>query len=105
MELQVDYWMAAKPTEKERDVEDKDLSTVKNMLRCTFQPLQVSRLPGSGAVKAKPTMFMTVVTKEKDKMGRFLPKKTKDKNVQSQVPRASATWYAQPSTSRTCSGS
>ncbi|XP_044087825.1 phosphofurin acidic cluster sorting protein 2 isoform X7 [Neovison vison] len=43
----------------------------------------VSRLPGSGEAAATPTMSMTVVTKEKNKKVMFLPKKTKDKDVES----------------------
>ncbi|XP_029094777.1 phosphofurin acidic cluster sorting protein 2 isoform X3 [Monodon monoceros] len=43
----------------------------------------VSRLPSSGEAAATPTMSMTVVTKEKNKKVMFLPKKTKDKDVES----------------------
>ncbi|XP_030627654.1 phosphofurin acidic cluster sorting protein 2 [Chanos chanos] len=81
MGLQVDYWVA--PTERKRDVEKKDSSS-KNTLKCTFRSLQVSRLPLGGAeVGTQPTMSMTVVTKEKNKKVMFLPKKTKDKDVES----------------------
>ncbi|KAB0398847.1 hypothetical protein E2I00_006041 [Balaenoptera physalus] len=45
--------------------------------------LPVSRLPSSGEAAATPTMSMTVVTKEKNKKVMFLPKKTKDKDVES----------------------
>ncbi|XP_062851727.1 phosphofurin acidic cluster sorting protein 2 isoform X2 [Trichomycterus rosablanca] len=79
MGLQVDYWVA--PLEKKREVEKRD-SAPKNTLKCTFRSLQVSRLPLSG-VEAGPTMSMTVVTKEKNKKVMFLPKKTKDKDVES----------------------
>ncbi|KAK3554819.1 hypothetical protein QTP70_034447, partial [Hemibagrus guttatus] len=79
MGLQVDYWVA--PSEKKRDVEKRDFVS-KNTLRCTFRSLQVSRLPLGGA-EAGPTMSMTVVTKEKNKKVMFLPKKTKDKDVES----------------------
>ncbi|KAM7067049.1 LOW QUALITY PROTEIN: phosphofurin acidic cluster sorting protein 2-like [Molossus nigricans] len=66
MELQVDYWTAARPTDKERDAEDRDLPTATNMLKGTFQSLQVSRLPSRGEAKAMPTISMTMVTKDKD---------------------------------------
>ncbi|MCJ8750186.1 hypothetical protein PDJAM_G00259670 [Pangasius djambal] len=79
MGLQVDYWVA--PSEKKREVEKRD-SVSKNTLKCTFRSLQVSRLPLGGA-EAGPTMSMTVVTKEKNKKVMFLPKKTKDKDVES----------------------
>ncbi|XP_047668658.1 phosphofurin acidic cluster sorting protein 2 isoform X6 [Tachysurus fulvidraco] len=79
MGLQVDYWVA--PSEKKRDVEKKD-SVSKNTLKCTFRSLQVSRLPLGGA-EVGSTMSMTVVTKEKNKKVMFLPKKTKDKDVES----------------------
>ncbi|XP_058242493.1 phosphofurin acidic cluster sorting protein 2 isoform X2 [Hemibagrus wyckioides] len=79
MGLQVDYWVA--PSEKKRDVEKRDTVT-KNTLKCTFRSLQVSRLPLCGA-DAGPTMSMNVVTKEKNKKVMFLPKKTKDKDVES----------------------
>ncbi|KAM9202718.1 phosphofurin acidic cluster sorting protein 2 isoform 2-T2 [Dugong dugon] len=82
MGLQVDYWTAAQPAEKKRDAEKKDLPTAKNTLKCTFRSLQVSRLPGSGEAAATPTMSMTVVTKEKNKKVMFLPKKTRDKDVE-----------------------
>ncbi|KAF3830801.1 hypothetical protein GH733_002039 [Mirounga leonina] len=62
MGLQVDYWTAALPADRKREV---------------------SRLPSSGEAAATPTMSMTVVTKEKNKKVMFLPKKTKDKDVES----------------------
>ncbi|KAM7154608.1 phosphofurin acidic cluster sorting protein 2 isoform 3-T3 [Molossus nigricans] len=83
MGLQVDYWTAAQPADRKRDAEKKDLPTAKNTLKCTFRSLQVSRLPSSGEAAATPTMSMTVVTKEKNKKVMFLPKKTKDKEVES----------------------
>ncbi|KAK1331580.1 hypothetical protein QTO34_009537 [Cnephaeus nilssonii] len=43
--------------------------------------LQVSRLPSSGEDAGKPTMSMTVVTKEKKKKVMFLPKKDKAKDL------------------------
>ncbi|KAF7710745.1 hypothetical protein HF521_009617 [Silurus meridionalis] len=69
MGLQVDYWVA--PSEKKKEVEKRD-SVSKNTLKCTFRSLQ-----------AGPTMSMTVVTKEKNKKVMFLPKKTKDKDLES----------------------
>ncbi|XP_037687545.1 phosphofurin acidic cluster sorting protein 2 [Choloepus didactylus] len=81
MGLQVDYWTAAQPVEKKRDAEKKDLAA-KNTLKCTFRSLQVSRLPSSGEAAATPTMSMTVVTKEKNKKVMFLPKKTKEKDLE-----------------------
>lgn len=69
MGLQVDYWTAAPPADRKREVEKKDLPATKNTLKCTFRSLQVSRLPGSGEAAATPTMSMTVVTKEKNKKG------------------------------------
>ncbi|XP_054141905.1 phosphofurin acidic cluster sorting protein 2 isoform X3 [Melozone crissalis] len=83
MGLQVDYWIAAPPVDRKRDPEKKDPSTTKNTLKCTFRSLQVSRLPASGEIATTPTMSMTVVTKEKNKKVMFLPKKTKDKEVES----------------------
>ncbi|XP_025775214.1 phosphofurin acidic cluster sorting protein 2 [Puma concolor] len=83
MGLQVDYWTAAPPADRKREVEKKDLPATKNTLKCTFRSLQVSRLPGSGEAVATPAMSMTVVTKEKNKKVMFLPKKTKDKDVES----------------------
>ncbi|KAJ3613586.1 hypothetical protein NHX12_019832, partial [Muraenolepis orangiensis] len=82
MGLQVDYWVA--PTERKKDAEKRDASS-KNTLKCTFRSLQVSRLPlGGGEVASTlPTMSMTVVTKEKNKKVMFLPKKIKDKEVES----------------------
>nr|KAF6270121.1 hypothetical protein mPipKuh1_013054 [Pipistrellus kuhlii] len=83
MGLQVDYWTAAQPADRKRDAEKKDLPSAKSTLKCTFRSLQVSRLPSSGEAAATPTMSMTVVTKEKNKKVMFLPKKTKDKDVES----------------------
>ncbi|NXF30290.1 PACS2 protein, partial [Nyctibius bracteatus] len=83
MGLQVDYWIAAPPMDRKRDPEKRDPSTTKNTLKCTFRSLQVSRLPASGEIATTPTMSMTVVTKEKNKKVMFLPKKTKDKEVES----------------------
>ncbi|KAJ8411914.1 hypothetical protein AAFF_G00155520 [Aldrovandia affinis] len=81
MGLQVDYWVA--PLDRKRDVEKRDSSS-KNTLKCTFRSLQVSRLPLAGPdFSPQPTMSMTVVTKEKNKKVMFLPKKTKDKEVES----------------------
>ncbi|XP_071752883.1 phosphofurin acidic cluster sorting protein 2 [Centroberyx gerrardi] len=81
MGLQVDYWVA--PTERKKDMEKRDSSS-KNTLKCTFRSLQVSRLPLGGAEGGTlPTMSMTVVTKEKNKKVMFLPKKSKDKEVES----------------------
>ncbi|XP_069064963.1 phosphofurin acidic cluster sorting protein 2 isoform X5 [Pleurodeles waltl] len=82
MGLQLDYWVAVQPTEKKKDLEKKDSSTAKNTLKCTFRSLQVSRLPSSVEAASTPTMSMTVVTKEKNKKVMFLPKKTKDKDVE-----------------------
>lgn len=80
MGLQVDYWVA--PTERKKDVEKRDSSS-KNTLKCNFRSLQVSRLPLGGAEPSLlPTMSMTVVTKEKNKKVMFLPKKSKDKEVE-----------------------
>uniref|UniRef100_A0A8C8SJQ6 Phosphofurin acidic cluster sorting protein 2 n=1 Tax=Pelusios castaneus TaxID=367368 RepID=A0A8C8SJQ6_9SAUR len=83
MGLQVDYWIATQPMEKKRDPEKKDPSTAKTTLKCTFRSLQVSRLPTSGETISTPTMSMTVVTKEKNKKVMFLPKKTKDREIES----------------------
>ncbi|XP_054651576.1 phosphofurin acidic cluster sorting protein 2 isoform X2 [Dunckerocampus dactyliophorus] len=81
MGLQVDYWAA--PSERKKDVEKRDSSS-KNTLKCNFRSLQVSRLPAGGAESSgQPTMSMTVVTKEKNKKVMFLPKKSKDKEVES----------------------
>ncbi|XP_070697835.1 phosphofurin acidic cluster sorting protein 2 isoform X2 [Pempheris klunzingeri] len=81
MGLQVDYWVA--PTERKKDMEKRDSSS-KNTLKCNFRSLQVSRLPLGGAEPSPlPTMSMTVVTKEKNKKVMFLPKKSKDKEVES----------------------
>uniref|UniRef100_A0A674AXU5 Phosphofurin acidic cluster sorting protein 2 n=1 Tax=Salmo trutta TaxID=8032 RepID=A0A674AXU5_SALTR len=82
MGLQVDYWVAPSPADRKRDVEKRDSSSSKNTLKCTFRSLQVSRLPQAGA-QPQPAMSMTVVMKEKNKKVMFLPKKTKDKDVES----------------------
>ncbi|XP_077416236.1 phosphofurin acidic cluster sorting protein 2 isoform X2 [Vanacampus margaritifer] len=87
MGLQVDYWVA----DRKKDVEKRDSSSssssssaAKNTLKCNFRSLQVSRLPAGGAEPGTlPTMSMTVVTKEKNKKVMFLPKKSKDKEVES----------------------
>ncbi|KAG8449697.1 hypothetical protein GDO86_016370 [Hymenochirus boettgeri] len=83
MGLQLDYWIAASVTDKKKDLEKKESTTAKNTLKCTFRSLQVSRLPSNSDVPPAPTMSMTVVTKEKNKKVMFLPKKTKDKEVES----------------------
>ncbi|XP_073495265.1 phosphofurin acidic cluster sorting protein 2 isoform X5 [Phyllobates terribilis] len=83
MGLQLDYWIAAPATEKKKEAEKRESITAKNTLKCTFRSLQVSRLPSSNDVPAAPTMSMTVVTKEKNKKVMFLPKKTKDKDIES----------------------
>uniref|UniRef100_A0A8C6LN49 Phosphofurin acidic cluster sorting protein 2 n=1 Tax=Nothobranchius furzeri TaxID=105023 RepID=A0A8C6LN49_NOTFU len=81
MGLQVDYWVA--PTERKKDVEKRDSSS-KNSLKCNFRSLQVSRLPPGGTEPGpQPCMSMIVVTKEKNKKVMFLPKKSKDKEVES----------------------
>ncbi|XP_068607821.1 phosphofurin acidic cluster sorting protein 2 [Brachionichthys hirsutus] len=81
MGLQVDYWVA--PSERKKDMEKRDSSS-KNTLKCNFRSLQVSRLPLGGAeLSPQPIMSMTVVTKEKNKKVMFLPKKSKDKEVES----------------------
>uniref|UniRef100_A0A8D0ESE8 Phosphofurin acidic cluster sorting protein 2 n=1 Tax=Strix occidentalis caurina TaxID=311401 RepID=A0A8D0ESE8_STROC len=77
------YSSLAPPMDRKRDPEKKDPSTTKNTLKCTFRSLQVSRLPASGEIATTPTMSMTVVTKEKNKKVMFLPKKTKDKEIES----------------------
>ncbi|KAJ7988744.1 hypothetical protein DPEC_G00312400 [Dallia pectoralis] len=85
MGLQVDYWVAPSPSDRKRDVEKRDSSS-KNTMKCTFRCLQVSRLPQVGvewSVQPQPTMSMNVVMKEKNKKVMFLPKKTKDKDVES----------------------
>ncbi|XP_043929468.1 phosphofurin acidic cluster sorting protein 2 [Protopterus annectens] len=81
MGLQVDYWLACQVAEKKKDTEKKDSSS-KSTLKCSFRSLQVSRLPYSGDPVTIPTMSMTVVMKEKNKKVMFLPKKTKDKEVE-----------------------
>nr|KAF6296548.1 hypothetical protein mMyoMyo1_014715 [Myotis myotis] len=83
MELQVDYWTAAQPTNRKRSAEKEDLPATKNTLRCTFRSLQVSRLPSSGEAAATPTMAMTVITKEEKKKEMFLSKKDKGTNLES----------------------
>ncbi|XP_069806293.1 phosphofurin acidic cluster sorting protein 2 isoform X1 [Dendropsophus ebraccatus] len=83
MGLQLDYWIAATVTEKKKEAEKRESTSAKNTLKCTFRSLQVSRLPNSNDVPAAPTMSMTVVTKEKNKKVMFLPKKTKDKDIES----------------------
>ncbi|XP_075700528.1 phosphofurin acidic cluster sorting protein 2-like isoform X4 [Rhinoderma darwinii] len=83
MGLQLDYWIAAPVTEKKKEAERRESTSAKNTLKCTFRSLQVSRLPNSNDVPAAPTMSMTVVTKEKNKKVMFLPKKTKDKDIES----------------------
>ncbi|KAM3919208.1 phosphofurin acidic cluster sorting protein 2 isoform 2-T3 [Leptodactylus fuscus] len=83
MGLQLDYWIAAPVTEKKKEAEKRESTSAKNTLKCTFRSLQVSRLPNSNDVPAAPTMSMTVVTKEKNKKVMFLPKKTKDKEIES----------------------
>ncbi|XP_037550587.1 phosphofurin acidic cluster sorting protein 2 [Nematolebias whitei] len=81
MGLQVDYWVA--PAEKKKDMEKRDFSS-KNTLKCNFRSLQVSRLPLWGSEPGpQPTMSMIVVTKEKNKKVMFLPKKSKDKDLES----------------------
>ncbi|XP_049596664.1 phosphofurin acidic cluster sorting protein 2 isoform X3 [Syngnathus scovelli] len=83
MGLQVDYWVA----DRKKDLEKRDSSSTsaaKNTLKCNFRSLQVSRLPAGGAESGTlPAMSMTVVTKEKNKKVMFLPKKSKDKEVES----------------------
>ncbi|XP_061156382.1 phosphofurin acidic cluster sorting protein 2 isoform X2 [Syngnathus typhle] len=83
MGLQVDYWVA----DRKKDLEKRDSSSIsaaKNTLKCNFRSLQVSRLPAGGAEPGTlPAMSMTVVTKEKNKKVMFLPKKSKDKEVES----------------------
>ncbi|XP_053567691.1 phosphofurin acidic cluster sorting protein 2 [Bombina bombina] len=83
MGLQLDYWVAAPSTEKKKDTEKRESITAKNTLKCTFRSLQVSRLPNNSDIPVTPTMSMTVVMKEKNKKVMFLPKKTKDKEVES----------------------
>ncbi|XP_036264487.1 phosphofurin acidic cluster sorting protein 2 [Pipistrellus kuhlii] len=83
MELQVDYWMAAQPTNRKRNGKKEDLPTTKNTLQCTFRSLQVSRLPSSGEDAGTPAMSMTLVTKEKKKKVMSLPKEDKGKALES----------------------
>ncbi|XP_070251152.1 phosphofurin acidic cluster sorting protein 2-like [Myotis yumanensis] len=83
MELQVDYWEAAQPTNRKRNEEKGDLPATKNTLRSTFRSLQVSRLPSSGEAAAALTMSMTVITEEKKKKVMSLSKKDKGTDLES----------------------
>ncbi|XP_070251128.1 phosphofurin acidic cluster sorting protein 2-like [Myotis yumanensis] len=83
MELQVDYWEAAQPTDRKRNEEKGDLPETKTTLRGTFQSLQVSRLPSSGEAAAALTMSMTVITEEKKKKVMSLSKKDKGTDLES----------------------
>ncbi|XP_045442477.1 phosphofurin acidic cluster sorting protein 2 [Pipistrellus kuhlii] len=83
MELQVDYWMAAQPTNRKRNGKKEDLPTTKNTLQCTFRSLQVSRLPSSSEDAGTPAMSMAVVTKKKKRKVISLPKKDKGKDLES----------------------
>ncbi|XP_070251142.1 LOW QUALITY PROTEIN: phosphofurin acidic cluster sorting protein 2-like [Myotis yumanensis] len=83
MELQVDYWEAAQPTNRKRNEEKGDLPATKNTLRGTFRSLQVSRLPSSGEAAATLTMSMTVITEEKKKKVMSLSKKDKGPDLES----------------------
>ncbi|EPQ03146.1 Phosphofurin acidic cluster sorting protein 2 [Myotis brandtii] len=107
MERQVDYWTAVQPTDRKRDSKKKDLPTANNTLKCTFYSLQFSRLPSSGEATVTPTMSLTVVTKEKKQKVLFLPKKTKDKVVESksQYLEGISRLACRANTSRTCCGS
>ncbi|EPQ14378.1 Phosphofurin acidic cluster sorting protein 2 [Myotis brandtii] len=89
MGLRVDYWTAAQPTDRKGDSENRDQATANNTLKCTFQSLQVSRLPSSGEAAATPSMSMTV-DKENNKKVMCFPKKTKTRTWRT---RASA-WRA-----------
>uniref|UniRef100_G1QEY1 Phosphofurin acidic cluster sorting protein 2 n=1 Tax=Myotis lucifugus TaxID=59463 RepID=G1QEY1_MYOLU len=87
MSLQVDYWTAAQPIDRKRDSENKDQATANHTLKCTYQSLQISRLPRRGEADATSTMSMTMVTKEKNNR-KLIPlvgaeKKTKNKDVES----------------------
>lgn len=84
MSLQVDYWTAAQHIDRKRDSEIKDQATTNHTLKCTYQSLQISRLPGRGEAAATSTMSMTVVTKERNNRVMCFPKKTKDKDVKYQ---------------------
>uniref|UniRef100_G1Q7F0 Phosphofurin acidic cluster sorting protein 1/2 C-terminal domain-containing protein n=1 Tax=Myotis lucifugus TaxID=59463 RepID=G1Q7F0_MYOLU len=84
MSLQVDYWTAAQPIDRKRDSENKDQATANHTLKCTYQSLQISRLPSRGEAAATSTMSMTMVTKEKNNRVMCFPKKTKDKDVKYQ---------------------
>lgn len=90
----MDYWTAAPPADRKREVEKKDLPATKNTLKCTFRSLQVSRLPGSGEAAATPTMSMTVVTKEKNKKGEVGggPAGGGTARVARQAPRSPRVW-------------
>ncbi|EPQ10178.1 Phosphofurin acidic cluster sorting protein 2 [Myotis brandtii] len=107
MEWQVDYWTTAQLTDRKRNSKKKDLPTANNTLKCTFHSLQVSRLPSSDEATATSTMCMTVLTKEKKKKVLFLPKKTKDKVVESksQCLECVSLLVCRASSSRTCCGS
>uniref|UniRef100_G1QBP8 Phosphofurin acidic cluster sorting protein 2 n=1 Tax=Myotis lucifugus TaxID=59463 RepID=G1QBP8_MYOLU len=83
MELQVDYWEAAQPTNRKRNEEKGDLPATKNTLRGTFRSLQVSRLPSSSEAAATLTMSMTVTTEEKKKKVMSLSKKDKGTDLES----------------------
>ncbi|XP_014304856.2 phosphofurin acidic cluster sorting protein 2-like [Myotis lucifugus] len=83
MELQVDYWEAAQPTNRKRNEEKGDLPATKNTLRGTFRSLQVSRLPSRGEAAAALTMSMTVTTEEKKKKVMSLSKKDKGTDLES----------------------
>uniref|UniRef100_A0A8C8VQV8 Phosphofurin acidic cluster sorting protein 2 n=1 Tax=Pelusios castaneus TaxID=367368 RepID=A0A8C8VQV8_9SAUR len=80
MDLQVDYWTAQGP-ERKKEGEKREMG-LKNTLKSNFRALQVSRIPGPGELASRPTMAMTVVTKEKNKKVMFLSKKPKEKDVE-----------------------
>jgi len=73
----------ASPTPPSSPSVSGGLSSPSQGVGAELMGLQVSRLPSSGEAAATPTMSMTVVTKEKNKKVMFLPKKTKDKDVES----------------------
>uniref|UniRef100_G1Q7Z6 Phosphofurin acidic cluster sorting protein 2 n=1 Tax=Myotis lucifugus TaxID=59463 RepID=G1Q7Z6_MYOLU len=75
MRLKVDYSMAAQPTDRKRDLENKDLATTEHTLKCAV----ISRLCSSGEAAATSNMSMTV-SKEKNKKVLFLPKKIKNQS-------------------------
>uniref|UniRef100_A0A2K6MLZ0 Phosphofurin acidic cluster sorting protein 2 n=1 Tax=Rhinopithecus bieti TaxID=61621 RepID=A0A2K6MLZ0_RHIBE len=83
MGLQVDSGQQPPATEEGRREEGPACHQKTRSSSCTFRRLQVSRLPSSGEAAATPTMSMTVVTKEKNKKVMFLPKKAKDRDVES----------------------